>query len=279
MKAEYLSTHYDLSDSKLLSVFDDMPLWSAPFGMKLLDVVHYKKNLRVLDIGTGLGFPLIELAMRLGSTCRIVGLDPWKAGLDRTQLKKEITGSDNIELVEGVAEAMPFEDASFELITSNNGLNNVQDLPKSLSECARVSKKGAQLVFTYNTDRTFHEFYALFRKTLQVFGLSACLRKVDEHISAKRRPLNEYKAALLKTGFKVVKVYKGSFSYRFNDGTAMLNHFSMKPSFLPAWKEIVPENRRVEVFSDVEERINKSAERANGFTMSVPFITIDGQKK
>lgn len=268
-----------MNDPKILAAIDDMPLWSALFGLKLLSVVRYKKNIRVLDIGTGLGFPIIELAMRLGSTCQVVGLDPWKAGLDRAQLKKEITNCQNIELVEGVAEAMPFETASFDLIISNNGLNNVQDLRKSLFESSRVAKKGAQFVFTFNTDRTFYGFYTLFKKSLRAYGLNACLKEVEEHIYSKRKPLAEYKTALAKAGFRIVRIYKGSFSYRFNDGTSMLNHFTLKSSFLPAWKEIVPEEKRAEVFSDVEERMNKSAVRTNGFSMLVPFITVDCQKK
>ena len=279
MNTDYLSTQYDLNDPVLLSVVDDMPLWSAPFGLKLLEVVRYRKNIRVLDIGTGFGFPLVELAMRLGSTCQVVGLDPWKAGRERTKLKKEITGNKNIDLVEGVAEAMPFDDASFDLIISNNGLNNVQDLQKSLLECGRVAKKRAQLVFTYNTDKTFHEFYSLFQQTLQAIRLKTCLTKLDEHIYSKRKPLAEYRTALIKAGFQVLKVHRDSFAYRFNDGTSMLNHFSMNMSFLSAWKEIVPENLRVEVFSAVEERINKSAERTKGFSMSVPFVTVNCRKK
>jgi ubiquinone/menaquinone biosynthesis C-methylase UbiE len=277
MRPGYLFAQYELNDPKILSVVDDMPLWSAPFGLKLLEVVRYRKHICVLDIGTGLGFPLVELAMRLGSTCHIIGLDPWKPGLERAKLKKIITGCRNIELVHGAAEAMPFENASFDLIISNNGLNNVHDLRKSLCECSRVAKKGAQLVFTYNTDRTFHEFYNLFRKSLRASKLNSCLKNVDRHIYSKRKPLTEYKATLVKSGFIVKKVYKNFFSYRFNDGTSMLNHFSIKLSFLPAWKEFIPEKQRVEVFSHVEERMNRSAEKTHGFTMSVPFVTIDCQ--
>ena len=216
--------------------------------------------------------------MRLGSTCHVVGLDPWKAGQER-QIKKEITCSKNIELVEGVAEAMPFDAACFDLIISNNGLNNVQNLQKSLLECGRVAKKGAQLVFTYNTDKTFHEFYTILRRTLQAYKLKTCLKKLDEHIYSKRKPLAEYRTALIKAGFRVMRVYHDSFAYRFNDGTSILNHFSMNMSFLSAWKYIVPENRRIEVFSNVEERINKSVEQTKSFSMSVPFVTVNCRKK
>ena len=46
---------------------DDLPLWSAPFGLKLLETLKFKKNINVLDIGCGEGFPLIEIAARFGN--------------------------------------------------------------------------------------------------------------------------------------------------------------------------------------------------------------------
>jgi arsenite methyltransferase len=274
-----LSTSYNLNNAELLSIVDDMPLWSAPFGLRLLDVVRYRKNIQVLDVGTGLGFPLIELAMRLGSSCRLFGLDPWKAGLDRTRLKIKYTGIANVELVEGVAEAMPFEKGQFDLIISNNGLNNVQDLQRALLECARVAKSGAQMVCTFNTDRTFHEFYSLLKRSLRVHGLDSCIPTVDEHISSKRKPVAEYRSTMRKAGWNIQNVFKDKFSYRFSDGTSMLHHFSMQLSFLPSWKELVPASRRKEVFSEVETLMNNGMKKERAFTMSVPFVTMDCWKK
>ena len=77
------------------------------------------------------------------------------------------TDVQNVELIEGAAEHMPFENNFFDLLVSNNGLNNVQDLPKTLSECSRVSRPGAQFVFTFNTNKTFTEFYDVFREVLR----------------------------------------------------------------------------------------------------------------
>jgi arsenite methyltransferase len=112
---------YDLTDAILVSVIDDLSLWSAPFGLKLLDAIHYKKGIYALDIGFGTGFPLLELAMRLGNTSSIYGLDPWKSGTERTKLRIKVSGLTNVRLFEGVAEHMPFENDFFDLITSNNG--------------------------------------------------------------------------------------------------------------------------------------------------------------
>lgn len=56
----------DLNNPELISVIDELSFWSAPFGLKLLDVIRYKRNIKALDIACGLGFPLMELSMRLG---------------------------------------------------------------------------------------------------------------------------------------------------------------------------------------------------------------------
>ncbi len=39
---KYLNNNFD--SVKLINVFDELPIWSAPFGLKLLDAVEYKPN-------------------------------------------------------------------------------------------------------------------------------------------------------------------------------------------------------------------------------------------
>jgi ubiquinone/menaquinone biosynthesis C-methylase UbiE len=273
---QYPKTELDFNDPDYLSALDDMPFWSAPFGIKLLNLVKYKKNIHALDIGFGPGFPLIELAMRLGPTCKVFGLDPWKAAIERTKFKLEYAGVQNIEIVEGVAEQMPFENNFFDLIVSNNGLNNVQDLPKTLSECSRVSRPGAQFVFTFNTNRTFAEFYDVFREVLRECGLKELCEKIDDHIYEKRRPVSEFVNLLKQSNFHNINLYEDEFDFKFSDGTAMLNHFFMK-IFMAAWKELVPNQYRENVFQKIEHKLNLLAEQKHGFNMNVPFVTIDCQ--
>jgi ubiquinone/menaquinone biosynthesis C-methylase UbiE len=275
---QYLRAQYNLNDPACISIIDDLPFWSAPFGIKLLDKVRYKKNIRALDIGFGFGFPLMELAMRLGPTSKVYGIDPWKAAMERTQLKLKYADVQNVELIEGVAEAMPFENNFFDLIVSNNGLNNVQDLTKVLAECNRVSKMTAQLVFTFNTNRTFIELYDVFRVVLKEHELWECEEKIDVHIYSKRKPLSEFKEVLGATGFLIRAIHEDEFTYRFSDGTSLFNHLFMKVAFMEAWKEIVPSSLQVEIFQQIEEKMNRRAERNQGFAMRVPFVTMDCEK-
>lgn len=84
-------TDYDFEN--IISIDDELPLWSAPFGLKLLEYVTYKRDLTAVDIGFGSGFPLIELAMRLGESARIYGIDPWKKALERAEKKNQTSGT------------------------------------------------------------------------------------------------------------------------------------------------------------------------------------------
>jgi arsenite methyltransferase len=274
---QYLKTDLNFNDPDCLSALDDMSIWAAPFGIKLLNLVQYKKNIRALDIGFGAGFPLVELAMRLGPTCKVFGIDPWKAAIARTNFKLKYAGIQNVELAEGAAEHMPFENASFDLIVSNNGLNNVQDLSKTLGECSRVSRQGAQFVFTFNTDQTFAEFYDVYREVLGENGLKELQTNVDDHIYRKRRPVSEYKNILEQSKFYINAIYKDQFDFKFSDGTAMLNHLSMK-IFMASWKELVPGQYLEDVFRKIENKLNLLAEKRHGLSMNVPFITIDCER-
>ncbi len=276
-----MTTHFydDLNNPEVISVVDDLSLWSAPFGLRLLDVIRYKKNLRALDIGCGLGFPLTELAMRLGKTSRVYGIDPWRAGIDRARQKLRIYELTNVELIEGCAERIPFTKEYFDLIVSNNGINNVRDLKKTFEEIERVSKPGAQFVFTYNTDQTFTEFYDVYLGILSKCGLEGCRHKLAAHIYSKRRPQAEFENLVSTHGFRIVSVHEDMFHYRFSDGTSMLNHFFMRFAFMPSWKEIVPVERWREVLQEIEEEINARSDSSGSFSMQVPFVTMNCEKK
>lgn len=140
----YLNNNFD--PDRIIDEFDELPIWSAPFGLKLLDAVNYKQGITVLDIELGTGFPLTELAMRLGNHAVIYGIDPRKEAVAKAKDKIACYGINNIEIIDGVAESIPLADNSVDLITSNNGIKNVADMDKALFEYARVLKSGGQFI-------------------------------------------------------------------------------------------------------------------------------------
>ncbi len=269
----------DLNSDELIEVFDELPLWSAPFGLKLLDKIKFRKQISVLDIGFGTGFPLLELAMRFGETCKIVGIDPWMAAINRANKKIQFYGIKNVEVIEGVAENIPLENKSVDLIVSNNGLNNISNLDQALAECSRVIKSKGQFVQTINLNTTMIEFYEIFEKLLYELNMNSELQKMKMHIYNKRKPLVEFLEKIEKDGFVIKDVEHDKFEYKFNDGTSMFNHFFIRLAFLNEWEKIIPEKKQSQIFKELELRMNEIAESNGLFKLSIPFVVIDAEKE
>lgn len=277
--SNFLNPPIDLDSESVVDTIDELPFWSAPFGIKLLEHIRLKKNIKVLDIGFGTGFPLLELAMRLGNSSEIYGIDPWNGAINRTLKKIKAYGIENTKIIKGIAESIPLNNSYIDLIISNNGINNVADQIKAISECARVLKKGGQFIQTINLDETFIEFYDILKNVLAENNASESILNVDEHIYSKRKPLNEVINNQESLGFEIINTYYDSFRYEFIDGKALFNHYFIQLAFLYGWKNCIPENLVEKVFVEVESRINHIAARDGQFTMSVPFVVIDSIRK
>jgi len=270
--------HNEFDPHELVHVFDELPLWSAPFGLKLLEVIHYKPNIQALDIGFGTGFPLTELAMRLGDTSTVHGIDPWTDAIERTKRKISFYGIKNIKIIEGVAESIPLETGSIDLIVSNNGLNNVQDLDKVLSECSRICKAGSQFAMTMNLDTTMFEFYDQLERVLTEMNLQDNVEKMHYHIYEKRRPLSEMISKIHHHGFIIDDVIHDQFNYKFTNGTAMFNHYFIRMAFMDSWVKILPVDMVDQIFEIIEKRLNEKALGTDGISLSVPYVLINAIK-
>jgi ubiquinone/menaquinone biosynthesis C-methylase UbiE len=268
---DYLVNVFDVNDKKFTDAVDEVAVWSAPFGFTLLNTIKMKCGIRALDIGCGTGFPLIELAARLDGESRIYGIDPWDKAIERAKEKIALYRIKNAEVISGAAEDLPFEENFFDLIVSNNGVNNVQDLNKTLSECYRVLKPGGQFVFTFNLPETFKQFYDIFEETMNDLGLLKEIGKMHEHIFSKRKPVGFMKNITEKNKFKISEIKEESFKYRFSDGTSFLYYPMIRFHFLPSWIELLPARRVEEVFEITEAKLNKAASENGELTITVPY--------
>ena len=102
---------------------------------------------RLLDVGCGAGF---VIGLMRDVFDEIHGIDPTKAMLDRVD-----TSSGNITLHEGVAEELPFEDSSFDLVTAYSVLHHLADHRPVLAEVARVLRPGGVFYVDLEPNRAF----------------------------------------------------------------------------------------------------------------------------
>src|SRR5262245_30062745 len=159
---DYLNSTISLDSHDTIAAYDELPLWSAMFGLLLLKHVPLKQNLRVLDVGCGTGFPLLELAQRLGSSSTVCGIDTWDLALERARFKAEVWQLRNVTIRKADASAMPFATWEFDLVVSNLGVNNFADPAEAIKECARVIKIGGRIALTTNLMGHMREFYEVF---------------------------------------------------------------------------------------------------------------------
>ncbi len=275
---EYLYNKFDINSVDLVSTYDELPLWSAPFGLTLLETVRMRQSINVLDIGCGTGFPLLELAQRLGNSSKIYGIDPWEKAIDRIRQKMKVYNIQNVSVTTGMAENMSFPQNFFDIIVSNNGVNNVSDANGVINKCFDMLKKGGQFVFTMNTPTTMHEFYEVYEETLNELSMHEEIDKMKEHILTKRKPTEYTIEQLRKAGFKVRNAIEKSFSIRCVNGTAFLNHYFIRLAFLDSWKTIVYQSDREEVFTLLEDKLNKLATRIGELQLTIPYVCFDAVK-
>ncbi|MBI5509134.1 MAG: class I SAM-dependent methyltransferase [Deltaproteobacteria bacterium] len=137
---------------------------------RMLDTVTWTGAERVLDVGCGPGLALIAAAKRLTSG-KAVGLDKWMVIHGEVNNSKAITlenariegVEDRVEVQDGDASAMPFADASFDVVVSSFVFHHLpHDIQhQALREIARVTKPGGRILIT--DDRT-GELAAALRK-------------------------------------------------------------------------------------------------------------------
>ena len=108
-------------------------------------LTHSRTNAFALDEACGTGDMAIELLKR---GCAVTGVDLSEEMLAIARRKTASAGFQlstfNFQLAN--AEALPFDDASFDAVTSAFGIRNFVHLDKGLAEMARVLKSGGRMV-------------------------------------------------------------------------------------------------------------------------------------
>jgi arsenite methyltransferase len=274
---DYLAFQPDFNDPQEADSFDELPLWSAMFGLLLFKHLALRPDQVVLDIGYGTGFPLLELALRLGPTCRVYGVDPWGAARRRARLKAGLWQVGNAWPLPGDAAALPFRAGLFDLVVSNLGLNNFSDPATALQECGRVSKPGARLVLTTNLQGTMQEFYAVFETSLVELGQLQAVQALHKHV-AHRATLQGLADLFQRAGFRLADIHEETGVLRYADGSAFLNHFFIKRGFMPAWKTIPDPAGLEAVFARLEANLNHLAQARGELALTIPMAYVEAEK-
>jgi arsenite methyltransferase len=258
-------------------LYDELPLWSAPFGLLLLDRVPMKSGLTMLDLGAGTGFLTIELAERCGAGTKVIAVDPWKGAMDRLRRKIGQRHLDNVILLEQDATTLDLPDATVDVIVSNLGINNFDDPGGVLRTCFRVARPGATLLFTTNLVGHMAEFYDVYRAVLIELGHGDRLAALETHVN-HRGTVDSVAALVRSAGFEVADVVTTSFRMRFADGSSLLRHHFIRLGFVQGWKSVARADALQATFATLEQRLNAVARERGELALTIPVACFEGRK-
>lgn len=97
---------------------------------------------RVLDVATGPGFLALIFAEK---TAEVIGVDLTPAMLERAEVGRIRKKMNNVRFQEGDAEALPFPDSSFDIVTCGSAFHHFPDIHRVLNEMNRVAKNSGKI--------------------------------------------------------------------------------------------------------------------------------------
>jgi demethylmenaquinone methyltransferase/2-methoxy-6-polyprenyl-1,4-benzoquinol methylase len=191
----------------------------------------------ILDLCTGTGDLAISYALKAGPSVRVFGADFCQPMLDHAVVKSRRRGLP-VEWVEADAMALPFSDASFDLVTVAFGLRNIADTQQGLAEMARVTRTGGRLAileFSLPTNPVVRAGYLwYFRNVLPKLGNGLAANGSDAYRylneSVEEFPAGERLATLVRSaGYEQITMHPLTFgiatltiAHRCGDGAAQI---------------------------------------------------------
>ncbi len=106
---------------------------------------------RAIDIGSGPGLLACEMAVAVGRSGRICGVDVSENMLALARARRAPAGSGEIEYQEAGAHTLPYAEESFDVAVCTQVYEYVDDVPAALLELGRVLRPGGRaLVLSLN---------------------------------------------------------------------------------------------------------------------------------
>ncbi|MEN5387978.1 methyltransferase domain-containing protein [Aliarcobacter skirrowii] len=246
--------------TKMVEVYNQEPHFRPENQAKVRKQVEYlQKQIdakKLLDIGCGTGF-ILNIAKDLFD--ELHGVDITQAMLDKVDVS-----SGNIKLYNALAQELPFEDKSFDMVTSYAFLHHLEDYKDVLKEAFRVLKpKGIYYIDlepnkffweeisslnTSNNKNTYSEIVQkeidsiLFtdQKVMQEFGIDARTVRNAEYIKSVLGGIDPFIFCAIAKEIGFLEVYF-EYDWFLGQGTIMHKHSFEEASKINTYlKETLP---------------------------------------
>lgn len=186
--------------------------WRARASRTARNLVASNPDPRILDVATGTGDLAASMAKIPGAKVTALDLSPEMLAI----AMKKYPG---ITFLQGYAEKLPFQDASFDIVSAGFGVRNFEELDKGMREFRRVLKPGGHAIIIepmIPRNGLLKSAYLLyFRKVLpKIAGLFSKSTFAYDYLphSVEHFPQAEAFTAILKrNGFRTASFYPMTF--------------------------------------------------------------------
>lgn len=133
-------------DKDKVNIFTQAGYSYEEFMVRFLKLCNLRAGMNMLDVGTGMGLTAISVAKALLGNCRILGIEPIDAMIEKAKsnIKNEEL-QDIILIKKASAENVPSEDHVYDLVTCTFAIRHT-DIGKALAEFVRVLKPKGRIV-------------------------------------------------------------------------------------------------------------------------------------
>lgn len=115
----------------------------AYLNHRLVGDARLRPGMRVLDLGSGTGYPALLVAQTVGPLGSVVGVDLADQMLGVARRKAAALGLSNVTFQTGDVTTLPFDARSCDAVTSRFCLMFLPEIPKVAAEICRVLRPGS----------------------------------------------------------------------------------------------------------------------------------------
>ena len=109
---------------------------------RLIEVLEPKPSEVALDVATGTGFTALEVSKKVS---QVFATDITIEMLEEAKKLALKQSANNIRFEKAEASSLPYNNCSFDIVTTRRAAHHFSDIPQFLNETSRVLKQGGRL--------------------------------------------------------------------------------------------------------------------------------------
>jgi len=193
------------------------------FMVRFLKLCWLRAGMNILDVGTGTGLTAISVAKALSGDCRVLGIEPIDAMIEKAKSNIKNEELQGVILTnKALAENVPSEDCVYDLVTCTFAIRHT-NIKKALVEFVRVLKPNGRIVIAdiYAPER----WRSVFGKLMApVFQFAFRFRKYKAETKSKVLTISEWRTLLVELGLTIIDIveFPGKKDHQWEIGRAII---------------------------------------------------------